>query len=74
MNVCSIKYPGGICTNVSANQTLVTQNLSIVLFVNNSVLSDNTSAVSAYNQYSAYNSLMLTHISTYNTSLSGYTI
>ena len=28
MNVCYIEYPGGICTNVSANLALVNQNVT----------------------------------------------
>ena len=39
MNVCYIEYPRGICTAVSANQALATQNLSIVPFVNQSLAS-----------------------------------
>ena len=51
MNVCFIEYPGGICTNVSANLALVTKNLSMVPFVNNSFVSYNTSVVSAFTSY-----------------------
>ena len=47
MNVCYIEYPGGICTNVSANNALVTQNLSVIPFVNTSIVSYNTSVVNA---------------------------
>ena len=38
MNCCYIKYfGGGVCTNLSAYSVLITQNLIIVLFVNNSL-------------------------------------
>ena len=48
MNVCLIEYKdGGICTNLSANQALVTQNLSIAPFMNNRFVSYNTSVISA---------------------------
>ena len=70
MNVCDIEYPGGICTNMLANIALVTQNLSIVPFVNNSFVSYNTSVVSAL---SAYNTSLQTFvdssITSYNTSV-----
>ena len=59
MNVCYIEYPGGICTNVSANLALVNQNVSIVPFVNNSFVSYNTSVVNAL---SAYNTSLKTFV------------
>ena len=61
MNVCLIEYKdGGICTNLSANTALDNQNLSIVPFVKNSYVSCNTSVVTAFTSY--------------NASLSGYSI
>ena len=51
MNVCFIEYPGGICTNLSANAALVNQNVSIVPFVNNGFVSYNSSVVSALSAY-----------------------
>ena len=59
MNVCYIEYPGGICTNVSANLALLNQNVSIVPFVNNSFVSYNTSVVSAL---SANNTSKFVHL------------
>ena len=47
MNVCYIEYPGGRCTNVSANLALVNQNVILVLFVNQSLTSLSYGAVSA---------------------------
>ena len=59
MNVRYIEYPGGICTNVSANNALINQNVSIVPFVNSSITSYNVSVVNA--------------LSLYNTSIVNYT-
>ena len=51
MNCCYIEYPGGICTNTSANTALVNQNVSIVPFINSSIVSYNTSVVNALSNY-----------------------
>ena len=81
MNVCYIEYPGGICTNVSANLALFNQNVSIVPFVNSSLVSYNTSVVSALTSYNtslctfinsslvSYNTSVVSALSSYNTSL-----
>ena len=48
MNVCFIDYKDdGVCTNLSANNALINQNVSIVPFVNSSLVSYNTSVTSA---------------------------
>ena len=47
-NACFIVYPDdGVCTNLSANTALINQNISIVPFINNSLVSFNTSVISA---------------------------
>ena len=90
MNVCYIEYPGGICTNVSANLALSNQNLSIVPYVNSSITSLNTSIVNALSSYNLsiinftntslmtecnlYNSSHIMFVNSYNTSLSAYTL
>ena len=46
MNCCFIEYPDGICTHYSASAALVTQSLSIIPFVNQSLTSQSYGASS----------------------------
>ena len=77
MNVCFIEYKDdGVCTNFSANNALINQNVSIVPYINSSITLYNVSVVNALSLYntslsaysidrcSAYNSSMITHVGT----------